>query len=134
MVTISSDQIAERCEWERRYLAGMITLADYIGICMDMGVPVGEIGRAKFQEAISAYLDGQVADLAEPLGIAMKKRAKNVELRKTLVSNVRFHVDEEHAKGKPLTNPSYYDSTAFHSVGELLDLAPTTVHDLYYKG
>lgn len=132
-ITITAEQLAERDKWERMLMLGQITLVDCLDICMALGVPATGHMRNLFLKAVADYKDGLFADLAEPLGVGMVKREKNAEQRRTKISNIKFHVDAEAAKGRPKTDPSSYGNTAFEAVGELLDLAPSTVFEIYYR-
>lgn len=133
MIQIAAEQLAERDKWERMLKLGQINLDDCLSMCMGLGVPMSDYIRQRYESAVDAYKDGKFEDLAEPFGIAMSKREKNAQTKATRISNVRFHVDAEHAKGLPKIDPSQYEATAFHAAGTLLDLSPSYVFEIYYR-
>jgi len=118
-------------DWKKAYLNGDITLADSLQFYLQESGAPGFL-LAKYEEALSAYQDGDVSDLAEPFGIAMKKREKNAMERATWVSHVRFHVDSFYGQGYSKQDPTKYDGTAFHKAGELLFRSPSQIFDTYY--
>lgn len=118
-------------KWKEAYLRGDITLADALHFFLqEADAPNFLLGA--YEEAQQKYQDGEVSDLAEPFGIAMTKREKNAEDRKTWVSHVRFHVDAYADQGFPRTDPGKYDGTAFHKAGKLLSRSPSQIFDTYY--
>jgi hypothetical protein len=132
MMTITDEQLEERRQWDLRLMRGECTLADCIDICMALGVPGSDYLRQRFNQALIEYSDGQCSDLAEPFGVAMGKREKNAWKRATWISHVRFMVDGEAEKGKPKTDPTYYEDTAFHSAAAMLGKSPHQIFDTYY--
>lgn len=118
-------------DWKKSYLQNDISFADALYFYLkESGAP--NFLLAKYEQALSAYQDGEVSDLAEPFGVAMKKREKNAMERATWVSHVQFHVDAFNDLGFPKTDPTHYDDTAFHKAGELLKRKPSTIFDTYY--
>lgn len=127
------EKIAQRDEWEGLLKRGDCTLDAALYMCMKSGAPFTEYLIGRYEAAIHAYQYGDVKDLAEPFGIAMGKREKNSMERETLVSHVRFHVDAFHGQGFPKQDPTYYDPTAFHKAGELLNKSPSQIFAIYYE-
>ncbi|MBN8762865.1 MAG: hypothetical protein BGP20_12485 [Thiobacillus sp. 63-78] len=120
-----------RFDWKKHYLQGDISFADALLFYLqEAGAPEFLIGA--YEGALQKYQDGDVSDLAEPFGIAMKKREKNAENRKTWVSHVRFHVDAYAEQNFPKTDPGKYENTAFHKAGKLLNKSPSQIYDTYY--
>ena len=118
-------------DWNAKFMAGEINLADAIYFHLHKsGAPQFLIDS--FLDACEKYKDGDYSDLAEPFGLAMTKREKNREDRKTLVSHVKFHVDSFHEQGYPKTDPTLYSDTAFHKAAELLRWKVSRVFDIYY--
>lgn len=113
-------------------MRGECSLNDAVYACLASGAPATPYILQRYEAAIRAYLKGEVADLAEPFGIAMTKRAKNAVKRLSWVSHVRFHVDAAHKQGFKLQDPSKYENTAFHTAARLLHRSPTHVFDTYY--
>ncbi len=132
MMTITDKQLEERHQLDLGLMCGKYTLTDCIDICMALGVPGSDYLRGRFLQALREYSDGQYSDLAEPFGVAMGKREKNAEKRATWISHVRFMVDAEAEKGKPKTDPTYYEDTAFHSAAAMLGKSPHQIFDTYY--
>lgn len=132
-ITVLPEQIRMRDEWELKLKQGACNLSDALFMCMSSGAPMTPYLIERFEATIHAYQYGEVADLAESFGIAMCKREKNAMERQTWVSHVRFHVDSFHAQGKPKTNPSQYEGTAFHAAADLLHRSPTQIYDTYYE-
>lgn len=129
---ITDEQIAERDKWELRLLRGECSLSDALFMCLASGAPATAYLLERFESAIHAYQYGEVGDLAEAFGIAMKKHEKNAMERETKVSNVRFHVDSYHAQGFSKNSPENYGDTAFHKTAELLKMSVSRVFELYY--
>lgn len=118
-------------DWKKAYLQADISFADALhGYLQESGAP--DFLLKKYEKALNMYQEGEVSDLAEPFGIAMKKREKNAMERATWVSHVKFHVDAFHEQGFPKTNPTYYDDTAFHKAGKLLCRSPSQIFDTYH--
>ena len=132
MILITEQQLQQRRQWDLKLMNGECTLADCIGMCMGLGVPASDYLRQRFEEAITSYSTGECADLAQPFGILMGKREKNSGERETWISHVKYMVDCEAEKGKPKTDPSHYDNTAFHSAGKILNKSPHQIFDTYY--
>ena len=128
----------ESFDWKTHFLKGDISFADALHFyLMESGAPEFLLGR--YEQALSAYQDGEVSDLAEPFGIAMKKREKNAMQRKTWVSHVRFVVDTFHEQGHKKNHPDNYPDTAYHKAAELLssggrEYTPLTIYDFYVRG
>lgn len=118
-------------DWKAHYLKGDISFADALHFYLqESGAP--KFLLTKYEQALDAYQAGDVADLAEPFGIAMAKREKNAMKRETWVSHVRFHVDSFHEQGYSKQDPTKYDDTAFHKAGKLLCRSPSQIFDTYY--
>lgn len=132
-ITVVPDQIRMRDEWELKLKQGVCNLSDAFFMCMSSGAPMTPYLIERFEAAIHAYQYGEVADLAEPFGIAMPQREKRAMERLTWVSHVRFHVDSFHEQGKSKNNPSQYEDTAFHAAAALLHRSPTQIYDTYYE-
>jgi len=132
--------------WEQRYLLGRWTLLEAMTQYMLEGKPVPARLVEAFLAAQMRYQspDGSVGnigdrqridDFAEPLGIAMTQREKRELARRLEVMQVRRLVDSiREGTGKPMTNPSAFEDTAFHEAGKKLHMSPSHVHDIYYKG
>jgi hypothetical protein len=132
-ITITVEQLEKRDRWEQMLMRGEVTLDDALAMQMGIGVPIGDYTRQRYASAVDACKNGDFKDLAEPFGIAMSKTNKNAEARHTRIANIRFHVDAEAEKGLPKTDPSQYPGTAFEAAGELLDMAPSYIFELYYR-
>lgn len=127
-----ADEKSDRIDWQARFSQGQINLADAIFFYLqESSAPVFLIDS--FHDACERYKGGEYSDLAEPFGLAMTKREKNREDRKTWVSHVRFHVDSFAEQGYPKIDPSHYDNTAFHKAGKLLCKSATQIYDTYYE-
>lgn len=129
---ITDEQIAIRDEWELRLKQNKCNLSDALFMCMSSGAPLTPYLLERFEGVVHAYQSGEIADLAEGFGIAMRKREKNAMERKTKVSNVRFHVDAYHEQGFSKNSPENYDDTAFHQTAKLLKMSTSQIFDLYY--
>lgn len=126
-----ADEKSDRIDWQARFSQGQINLADAIFFYLqESSAPVFLIDS--FHDACERYKDGEYSDLAEPFGLAMTKREKNCEDRKTLVSHVRFHVDSFAEQGYSKTDPTLYGNTAFHKASELLGKKVSWIFDIYY--
>lgn len=134
-ITVGPDQIRMRDEWELKLKQDVCNLSDALFMCMSSGAPMTPYLIDRFEAAIHAYQDGEVADLAEPFGIAMGKRQKNAMTRLTLVSHVKFLVDTFAEQGKPRVDFHQWENgdTAFHAAAKVLGKSPDQIKDMYYK-
>jgi hypothetical protein len=128
-----ADQTENDVDWNAKFLAGHINLADAIFFHLrKSNAPAFLIDS--FFDACERYKEGEYSDLAEPFGLVMSKREKNREERNALVSYVKFHVDSFAEQGYSKTDPTLYGDTAFHKAGELLDKKVSWIFDIYYRG
>lgn len=119
-------------DWGLAFKRGQINLEDAIFLHLQAGLPETEYLLDRYVQAIESYKSGEIADLAEPFGIAAGKREKNAMERKTWVSHVRFHVDSFHEQGFTKQDPSQWEETAFHKTAKLLHKSPSQIFDTYY--
>lgn len=120
-------------QWERRLMQGKCTIDDALSMCMALGVPVPPYVRESYERAWNTYRYEKKSDLAELLGVRITGRQQQVMETELLASHVRFLVDTFHGEGYPKTNPSNFDSTAFHKAAERVNKSPSYVFDLYHR-
>lgn len=120
----------------QRFVDKQMSLADALRWCSLANVALpDEVGDA-VTTALDAYEMGFTKDLAQDFGIAAPLSQRKASIRTRLKpAAVRGLVDAYHAEdGLPMSHPAVADSgTAFHAAAEELELAPGTVHRLYYS-
>ena len=93
--------------------------------------------RKAFRDAVRDYETGFLDDAGfiKALGLdsANTKGQRYREFRRELVPAL---VEQVAKRGKPKTDPSYFEDTAFHVVAKGfaaagIDMSPTTVYDIY---
>lgn len=132
-ITITDEQIAEARAWERRLLLGQCNLNEALFMCMSSGAPIPPFVVDAFVRAETAYLDGDVKELAEGFGYKITQRERQAMHKRNLENAVQDTVDRFAEMGMPKKDPTKYEGTAFHAAGAALNRAPSTVFDYYYK-
>lgn len=117
---------------DRALARGQIGLFDAVMLMAVSKLPLSEYVVDLLESAYQSYTDGEIGDIAEPLGIAVKRREINAQKRETWRSHVRFHVDSFHEQGHTKQDPGYHENTAFHRAAELLHRSPSQIFDTYY--
>lgn len=77
------------------------------------------------------YETGKYRDLAEALGVFAPPGERSTAGAGARRERLHEVVRHWHLQGHSLRNPSLYDDTAFHRAAGDLDLAPSTVFDIY---
>lgn len=114
----------ERDLWLQRFYEGKCGLADLIYFTMQSGAPATPQILELYVKALNDYADGD--DLEQVLGLS---RVKAATVRK-YEQKSRIQNLIEGSK-LPLSDPTYYDKTAFHEVAEKIHLSPSRVYDIY---
>jgi thiazole synthase ThiGH ThiG subunit len=119
-------------EIETAYLLGELGLADALLASMSANAPVPALIADAFLELVNAYRAGQVADLAEPLGLSEGPEARSTLQKLAWRSHVRLIVDDCVAQGFACVDPVGARETAFHRAAEVLGGTAAALHEVYF--
>lgn len=119
-----NDKIKERDIWLQRFHEGKCNLADLIFFTLLSGAPANQQIFDLYAKALTDYEAG--GDIEELLGLS---RVKGTIVKKWELKSKITNLIED--SKRPKTDPTIYDNTAFHEVGEIVHLSPSRVYDIY---